>query len=571
MKKLFYISLALLLLTAPPLLAEGEESFEGEVTIGGHISDINDYGGKVGEYEQTSEDGTIDGELKMKGANDGVYWQLYARPYDSMDQDYSASLDFRRILKASYSFHKLPHWLDNDPLTNIDSKMGGKMNTYENLEVDADYVIAYSEHEAAMDLAIPSMPNLTFNFGYREQMRQGHRQQLSVSHCGNCHVEGVGREVDESTRDLIAGATLRAGVMTMDYTYLTRAFSDSASTPSRFYDNAMHPVRGEIWTDPETGDDVNYGVIFNARLQFEDETRPVGLIPDVDKDSHKVRARFDLPGSASLVASAISASVENQWTGLATDSTGFHAQYTDRWGERNKWRFNMKVRHQSIDNDDIFIDVENSEAYESRWGGDFDYLRQSSLNRDVTTAGADLSYRSSRKMNIRGGVEWKSTDREHYLVADDETRTDAIRLYASLNLRPTRKFRARLTVKHDDISNPFASPNAVCESDIDDTADRQYWMRRGFRTGDVGAQPSSADQLRATATWSLNTKSTLSANIRWSDQSNDDLTYADWNRTLFQPGLTYNLALNEKAVFTAGYLRIQEETDTLFSIPVMDG
>ena len=27
---------------------------------------------------------------------------------------------------------------------------------------------------------------------------------------------------------------------------------------------------------------------------------------------------------------------------------------------------------------------------------------------------------------------------------------------------------------------------------------RQYWMRRSFRTGDVGAQPNSADQIRAT-------------------------------------------------------------------------
>lgn len=571
MKKLFYISLALLLLTAPPLMAEGEESFEGEVTIGGHIGDINDYGGKVGEYEQVSEDGRMDGEVKLEGATDGFYWDLYARPYDTKDQDYSASLDFRRILQLSYQFHKLPHWLGNDPLTNIDSKMGGKMNTYENLEVDADYVIAYSEHEAEMDLAIPSMPNLVFNFGYREQMREGHRQQLSVSHCGNCHVEGQGREVNESTRDLTAGATLRAGVMTMDYKYLTRAFSDSGSTPTRYYDNAMHPVRGEIWNDPATGEDVNYGVIFNARLQFEDETREVGLIPDVEKDSHKVRAKFDLPNSASIVASAITASVQNEWTGLSSDSTGFHAKYTDRFGSNNKWRFNMKLRHQSIDNDDVFIDVENSEAYESRWGGEFDWLRQSSLNRDVTTAGADLSYRSSSKMNIVGGLEWKSTDREYYEVAEGETRTDAIRVYASINLRPTRKFRTRLTLKHDDTSNPFASPLAVCESDIDDPAYRQYWMRRAFRTGNVAAQPTNENQLRWTATWSLSTRSTLSGNIRWSDQKNDDLTYADWSRTLFQPGLTYTLALTNKAVLTAGYLHLEEETDTLFSIPVMDG
>jgi len=571
MKKLFTISLALLLLTALPVMAEGEEGFEGEVTIGGHIGDINDYGGKVGEYEQVAEDGRIDGELKMEGANDGVFWHLYARPHNSMDQDYSASLDFRRILRASYSFHKLPHYLGNDPLTNIDSKMGGKMNTYENLDVDSDYVIAYSEHNAEMDLAIPSMPNLTFNFGYREQMRQGHRQQLSVSHCGNCHVEGVGREVDESTRDLTAGATLRAGVMTMDYQYLTRAFSDSGSTPTRFYDNAMHPVRGETWVDPETGETVNYGVIFNARLQFEDETREVGLVPDVDKDSHKVRARFDLPGSASLTASAISAKVENQWTGLATDSSGFHAQYTDKWGEKNKWRFNVKLRHQSIDNDDIFIDVANSEEYESRWGGSFDYLRQSSLNRDITTAGADLSYRTSSKLNIRGGLEWKSTDREYYEVAENETRTDALRFYASLNWRPMSKFRFRLTGEHSDIDNPFASPLAVMESDIDDVADRQYWQRTAYYTGDVAAMPTSADKWRATATWNVNTRSTLSANLRWTDQSNDELTYTDWNRTLFQPGISYNLALNDKAVFTLGYLRIKEETDTLFSIPVMDG
>jgi hypothetical protein len=352
---------------------------------------------------------------------------------------------------------------------------------------------------------------------------------------------------------------------------LKRAFSEGSATPTRYYDNAMHPVRGEVWTDPETGEDVNYGVIFNARLQFEDETRPYGMVPDVDKDSHKVRARFDLPGSATLTASAISASVENQYTGLATDSSGFHAQYTDKWGERNKWRFNLKLRHQSIDNDDVFVDVENSEAYESRWGGSFDYLRQSALNRDVTTARADLSYRSSSKMNVRGGMEWKSTDREHYMVADDETRTDAVRFYASLNLRPTRKFRVRMTAEHADISNPFASPNAVCESDIDDTSVRQYWMRDAYHTGDVGVRPNSADQLRASATWSLSVKSTLSANFRWSDQSNDDLTYADWNRTLFMPGLTYNLALNDKAVFTAGYMRIKEETDSLFSIVVMDG
>lgn len=571
MKKLFFISLALLLLIAPPLLAEEEEGFEGEATIGGHIGDINDYQGKVGEYEQVSEDGRPYGEIDLSAWDNGVYFDIFGRYWNTRDQDFGLDLDVRRIFRIKSDYKKLPHWLDNDPLTNIDSKMGGKMNTYENLDVDADYVIAYSEHKAEMDLAIPNMPGLTFNFGYREQLRQGHRQQRSASHCGNCHVEAVGREVDESTRDLIAGAQLRAGVMTMDYQYLTRAFSDSGSTPTRFYDNAQHPVRGEEWVDPETGETINYGVIFNARLQFEDEERPVGMVPDVDKDSHKVRARFDLPGSASLTASAISASVENQWTGLATDSSGFHAQYTDKWGERNRWRFNMKVRHQSIDNDDIFVDVENSEAYESRWGGSFDYLRQSSLNRDITTAGADLSYRSSSKLNIRGGLQWKSTDREYYQVAENETKTDAVRLYASLNWRPDRKFRFRLTGEHNDIDNPFASPMAVMESDIDDVGDRQYWQRRAYYTGDVAAMPTTADQLRASATWNVNTRSTLSANLRWTDQTNDELTYTDWNRTLFQPGITYNLAVNEKAVFTLGYLRIKEETDTLFSIPVMDG
>lgn len=578
MKKWFAITslIVFMLLYFTPVKAqeteEGEEedtTFTGEVNVGAHGGDVDGYEGKVAEYIQMPDPVSPNFKLFLEGEKKGYHGLFLGDYWDTNEQQYRAYFDAKRVLKIDYDFNELQHWLDNDPLDNLMGRFGGCMITHENLDLDTDHIIVRGEHRGEVDLTIPQVPNLRFDVGYREEYRKGTRQAIAVSHCTTCHATSRSREVDQKTRDVTAMATLTAGIITADYTFLTRDFTENGATPRNYYEPTIHPVRGGEWTDPDTGDYFNYEEIFGARTQYGDEWLDYNQIPDTQKYSHRLRANLDFTENDSLLGVYVNSNVENQFTALEIDYSNLAGKYIHNWGR--KACLTARGRWQSIDNDDVFVDVINSEEYESRWGGNFDYTRYSSLSRNIADLDVDFSYRPSRRLNLRGGFQWEETDRDYYEVAADSTKTREIAVKLACNARPVRDLRFRVRYEHQDIKDPFMFLQSSCESDIDSLDYREYYKRRQFRTADRTSVPTRSDQLRATGTWRINSRLQLLGTFNAIDQANNETTYADWTRTNITPALNLVWMAAQKVSVTLGYSHIWDKTETLFSIPNMFG
>lgn len=72
---------------------------------------------------------------------------------------------------------------------------------------DSEYEIGYQLFETWNEIQPRGMPSPTFGFGYRDQRRDGLRQQTAISHCDACHVESMDRPVDEKTSEIGADLT----------------------------------------------------------------------------------------------------------------------------------------------------------------------------------------------------------------------------------------------------------------------------------------------------------------------------------------------------------------------------
>jgi len=573
MKKWFAITSLIFftLLCFTPIQADEEEeaNVTGEISVGVHGGDVDGHEGKVSEFQQMPSNVQPHFKMYLEGEKSGYRWLFLGDYYDSNDQRYNASFDARRVFKIDYEFDEFQHWLENDPLDNLMGRFGGAMVTHENLDLDADHLISRGEHRGRIDFTIPDLPNLRFDVGYREEFRKGHRQAIAIQTRFSAGVTSRSREINQKTRDVTAMATLTAGMMTVDYTFMARDFKEKGATPRNYYEPTIHPIRGGQWTDPDTGDYFDYEAIFGARTQYGGEWLPYNQIPDMKKYSHRFRANADITEDASLLAVYVNSNVENQFTGLDIDYSNTAGKFIKNWG--NKIRLTARARRQSINNDNVFVDVMNSEEYESRWGGSFDYTRFSALSRDITDLDVDLSYRPSRRLSFRGGLEWEETDRDHFEVAADSTKTREIAVNLACNARPSRDLRFRARYEHQSIDDPFIFLQSSCESDIDSLDYREYYKRRQFRTADRTSVPNRSDHLRTTGTWHINSRVQLLGTLNVIDQANDETTYGDWTHANVTPALNLVwMAANHVSV-TLGYSHPWDRTKTLFSIPNMYG
>ncbi len=583
-KKIFALLTVLVFLGAFtfPVWAEGDEDaeFDVEIGVGYHVTDYDDYPGKIGEYEVLDHESTgPDFHFSGTAQKEGLYLDFSGRHLEDNDHEYHFSGDYRRILKQDFSYDRFQHWLDHDDLENLSAYgVGGAahvVTSHEDFDAGKDYIIKRSEEKSDTVLNLPFLPGTQLNFNYRRQMREGHKQSLAISHCGSCHVTSRARAVNEETEDFKVGITKKHSWLTVSYNYFHREFNERGDTPVNAYDDPTHP-------NGTSGD------IFDDRVQYGDETLPYDLVPSIEKDSHIGKVSVRLPGNTTFFGSYVYSNVENRDNDLETDSDTITARITNNLIPG--LNLSGKFRYLNIDNDDVYVDVNEplsvagpnignpwnnpGAAYNSF---DPDFIRESAMSRDVTTLGLDARYQLLRKTSLRLGYEWEKIDRDDYAVdegGETETETDTVRVV--LNTRPHRKVKARIGYKWQGIDNPFNNLNGAYEDVTfagtgSPFSGTQYWERQAARTADLSNQPTEVNEITGDLTWSVLHNFSLTANYRYTEKENDETNYSDWAQESHVPSLSLWYAPIPKLSFNFSYIYDWTETETFTSIPVFDG
>lgn len=556
----------------------GEESeFNAQIKTGFHISDYNGYGGKVGEYEVFNHGCEPDVEFNLTNEGENFNFNLGGLYYEHNDQKYHLNADYRRIFIEDFSYNRFQHWLDHDSLKNLSAVGGGPKVSHEDLEMGRDYIIHRSETKSNTVLNLPFFPGAQINFIYRQEVRRGHQQALAISHCAGCHVVARGRRVNEETEDFKTGTSMKFGWLTVVYSYFHRNFNEHGAAPVNNYDEAIHPG---------TGADV-----FDDRVQYQNGNLPYNLVPDSQKDSHLVKVQAKLPKNTNFFGSYINTEVENCHNKSELSLDTLTAKFNNRL--LPGLNLNLKFRYMNLDNDDIYIDVNEPLATGGPNAGfpwhdhnpaltynSFapDFTRKSAMSRELTTVGFNARYLLTQKTFLRLGYEWEEVDRDDYVVGgggDTKTEENTIKLAMKSWLH--RKLKASIAYKWQNINHPFNNLKAACE--VVDPASTygnpwtglQYWERQESRTATLSNQPSDVNEIKTVLTWSIKPNLSLIANYRWIDKENDEIDYSHWKQESHMPSLNLWYAPAGKLSFNFSYVYDQTQTNTPTCIPVFDG
>ncbi len=202
-----------------------------------------------------------------------------------------------------------------------------------------------------------------------------------------------------------------------------------------------------------------------------------GVLPaDMWSNAEKNKTRLDLVlnniGGFSFTANGVWAKTENQYTNLQSDYKGYILTAAKGW--KSGWRFRWRGNAYSIENDDVYVDVNDrvsiagphaGQTYEDVYGRNFDHWRLSTLDRDVFESKADLSYRFGRKAGtLRFVWDYDTVDRENYEVLPGEFKTTTNVLGASWRARPAKGWQFEANLKYASVDNAFTLIDGACST-----------------------------------------------------------------------------------------------------------
>jgi len=593
------IFLALMLIvTQMPAVADAEDeasatAFEVQLKPGFEAiatSDLDETASgveskKVGEYKTMEKGVHPTFEFSLTGNRDDDYLGFGGTFIDDEEQRYYLDVDFRRMVKQSFEYDRFQHWLDHDPLENLNAVYSPAdphvVTTHTDFDSSREYQIIHSEIKSNTAVALPFIPGGEISFDYRKEMREGHRQSLTMSKCTACHVQSHSREIDEETEDFRPSIKAKFGQarspqLALEYSFLYREFEEEGATPTNLYDEAINP-RSAV-SRP-----------FGDRVWYENEELPYDQVPEMEKEMHTVKAQGLLPGINSTVSAAyINSNVENTDYSLETDSDTafFRISNTSIPG----LALNAGFRWMEIDNEDVLVNYDLPERPvpppTPEYGGTYQngypdfqwpYDRESALSRDEYKVDFNARYTIMPGLSVRAGYEWREIDRDDFLVAEDETETemDTYKLGVNSRIGPVR---ARVRYTYQDIDDPFANSAAstqggACEAYGEQTptlgnwrTGLQYFKFWDTRTQDMSNVPEEQHEIVANLTYPVRHNLSLTGNYRWVDE---DTTSGEGEVNM--PSVSFWYAPSPKLSFTLTYLYDDEERESRICIPVFNG
>ena len=608
MRKGWLVLLILCFLTSLGLAAEKYAKIE--VAPGYTFAGTNDEQNKVSEFTSTRSQATpeVKGEVKLGAFEANGYF--YYRDKD--EKEWNVEADFGRIFRVDYGYNGFIHRLQHDrlyadeprfpkniPPNNVNNGLvafnpfwitdpdlhlaGAQMVAADDLDAGRDYQIVRREQEISGKFQLPMFPYVILRAKAKEEREFGWRQHtLMTGKCTPCHIVGTGRRINQYTRDFTVGATIKYGIVTVDYSHLWRHFDNQAGNPTIQFDYVMAPEEETYIFNPRLLYDsqYDYETFFSGGgfIPTNIERRPYAEIPDIDKQTDKLKVRVDLPYRTTLYSSFVYSSVENSYTDKDYDTTVYALRITTR--PTRNLTLSLRGKYYTIDNDDVTVRLEkysNDESldpiYQS-WGAtdasSFDYVRKSNMDRDVWEGGIDIKYVLS-KYYFRAGYTYTYIDRDHdtwkeYLhkdevnllqdesfLLDDTTKIHKVKL--TFGGHPLTNLNFRLTYKYEHQQDEFANANGIGFKDnfnlygLPGGVPYYAIFRNRNRKYDASNVPTDVHDVKLVADWTPINQITASVNLGYKYQKNDD---SDWEADTYVAGLNLLILPMEKLTVNLG-------------------
>lgn len=580
MKKIIILLTIICFVVLLPLSAEDtekkkEENIEAKVSFGVVSVGKSDSMVKTKEYCPVDEGIRPILKSSLKGNINKMFFNMLSKfNGDISDQSHVLNFDFNRVLKQKISFDSLYHRLDHDPLTNIDVISEARSAAYaEDFNPTDQYYLKRTEFVSKTQLSLPLVPGVKFYVHYRDEQRQGMYQARTLSKCSACHVVAKSRSINSYNRDVEIGTNIRVGKSNIDYSYTANQFRERNAAPQYLYLENQHPE--------------NMSKVFTARIGIGDnENLPFDVVPESKKGTHLLKAAIPLTKDKVFSAQYTGSTVENVNSNLQWKSNAFAGAFTARFGK--KAFFNAVVMYQKIDNDSVFVDINERLDIGGPYVGKtyaevfdyldtFDWTRYSSLSRTVMDFKTNFRYKFSKKFKLRLGFDYKDIDREYFEVMNTKKAT----FKARVTLKPADKFNVVLDGKFSTLTDPFANLKGgisqgvqlyALSSPLAPTA-VQFYTWHLAREGTMTNYPEKISELRGRFHWGPSSKFSLNANLLYKAEDNDNLVTsgASWNRELFQWGTDLWVLLSKKFSFSATYYNYSNTYSTLFAIAALEG
>ncbi|MCD4748608.1 MAG: hypothetical protein K8R59_04465 [Thermoanaerobaculales bacterium] len=548
--------------------------FAGAFEMGGWGADAQDSPDKVSEFEP--DDGSPTLVFLADSHND---WGSLFVDYDynhKRDNSGSLNFDLQRMVRSHTSYNKFMHRFGHDRMKNLEAgSLNGKVIHHTDFDPNAEYEIDYSLLEHRTEFQFPALSALTLAFEYRNQQRNGHSQAYTTSHCDSCHVKSQSHKVKERTIDakLEAGVAFNGGTLKGSWNHRTLTHKYNSVTTT--FADAVHP---ELRVP-----------VFDNRMQYDSDIGPVpaDLWPDQEKSTGRLDLNFHNLGGFAVNLGGVYQDSKNDYTGYRAKYQGAMLNAAKLVGK--KMRIRLRARAYSLNNDNVWIDVNDQPAdagphagltYEDWTGENLDHWRKSVMDRNVYEADLDLSYRVSKTAGtFRFRWDYEATKREHYEVLPDEGTTTENIFGVYWRARPIKGLKIQAHLKHGDISNPFMLINGACSTLVSGSSSNpwdpdvtdQYYEFQDARIAETTASAEGFDEFKLGGTFKLGSSSTLSATYRYWDGDNQAGDLTNWSRTNQNLTATLWSAPTSEWNWYLGYAYSDTELNAPVCIPIFDG
>jgi hypothetical protein len=604
-----------------------EDDSEGNVDLGYQDSDTDGNLQRVAEFNDV--DANVVGGLNWKNSPYKKNQYDFMIDWTSRDQ-FKTELDFdwNRVVRVNVDAVALPHKLEHDPLTSLQAVSTIKVVRSTDLEPGRNYQIRYENAAVDGDFLVPSVTGLSFHAGLRVQNREGTKQSLHTGHCTSCHTVAQGREVDQTTQDATLGIHFSRGVIDLDYRVMSRSAEENGATPVATFETPFRPAPPP-WAPNQ--DALPGETLFIDRLWFpgptgapyDSATAIYDLVPKTEKIAHTLKFKAAIRKVDALNFTFVQSTTKNDTTSLEYDVQGFRGRYT--WVPRKKLRVNFIAKRTKIDNQSVFLDLSalwGGGPWETTYGGvgqtTFEGWREwldanggtdvradpmnfttgtrlSSMNRTNDRLGFDLFWRPMKRGTFRGGLFYRSVDRENVVLLDGTGKTESVKLKLGWNMRFGKRVRWFNALVYENIDNPYMNVAGARRAfqgfredgfvfGLGDTDlatppgptpknpySLQYYQLQSYRVANLSNAPSGVARFRSAVNWSPKGNWTLGGNFKYNTSENDELNYSTYERESLGVGASFWMAAAPTVHFTLAADVFSGDTDAYVAIPLMDG
>jgi len=579
------IGLVLLLGVASVATAQEGPTHSYSVWFGANWTEATDYQPKISEFGAFGDDVTPELGINYLSIDKHSVMRFDGYFIDKQNIWGKLNASVADVFKAKVMYRGFTRNLQQDLLANAEAReflgyiddpenpgtqiqrAGGKMLTHELQDEGVEYAYDRDEILSRFELLLSRKHDVRLVAAHRAILQKGNEQKIASNHCFSCHLTSQEAQVDKKTHALEAGLEAEAAGFDFGYTMGYRSFKSEAPDVTAYYDPGKHPVHGGA------------GAEFSSRVWYDDSTVAYDTEPETEKISHKLRFKGDL-GKGRFATSLTYSRAENKLNDLASKVWSGSINYTHPISP--KMRLIARGAVTSITTDDTLIDVPvYREGRPGPAADDFDFVRYSSLDRDVAKGSAELITRLNPKMNlsVMGGLEW--VDRDNYLTQADVLTSTT--MFGQLKLRYRKGLRYSASVKYrlEMTSDPFVNGKGLFERSgrtaeevwrpMPGFAFIHYYQREQLRYQMITTQPTQAHIFEWRSTWRPDMKTLVNVGIKGSMDKNDDLDSLDVENLSYQPNLSLTYTPTPQVSVTAGYTYDFSQSRGPVTVALFDG